>query len=54
LSGVRVCRFVRVYRFIDRILADTERSENSYNRRMFFGMAATSSWRSSRYDLGMS
>jgi hypothetical protein len=36
LSGVRVCRLVRVYRFIDRILADTERSENSYNRRMFF------------------
>jgi hypothetical protein len=36
LSGVRVCRLVRIYRFIDRILADTERSENSYNRRMFF------------------
>lgn len=36
LSGVRACRLVRIYRFIDRILADTERSENAYNRRMFF------------------
>ncbi len=36
LSGVRVCRLTRVYRFIDRILADTERSENGYHRRMFF------------------
>jgi hypothetical protein len=36
LSGVRVCRIVRMYRFIDRILADTERSENGYHRRMFF------------------
>ena len=36
LSGVRVCRLVRMYRFIDRILADTERSENGYQRRMFF------------------
>lgn len=36
VSGVRVCRLVRVYRFIDRILADTERSENGYHRRMFF------------------
>jgi len=36
LAGIRVCRLVRVYRFIDRILADTERSENSYHRRMFF------------------
>ncbi|MCM8611877.1 AIPR family protein [Accumulibacter sp.] len=36
LSGVRACRLVRIYRFIDRILADTERSENSYYRRMFF------------------
>lgn len=36
LSGVRVCRLVRMYRFIDRILADTERSENGYHRRMFF------------------
>lgn len=36
LSGVRMCRLVRIYRFIDRILADTERSENGYHRRMFF------------------
>lgn len=36
LSGVRVCRIVRMYRFIDRILSSTERSENSYPRRMFF------------------
>lgn len=36
LSGVRICRLVRVYRFIDRILADTERSETGYHRRMFF------------------
>jgi hypothetical protein len=36
LSGLRVCRLVRIYRFIDRILADTERSENGYHRRMFF------------------
>ena len=36
LSGVRMCRCVRVYRLIDKILADTERSENVYSRRMFF------------------
>ncbi len=36
LSGVRMCRLVRIYRFIDQILASTERSENSYYRRMFF------------------
>jgi hypothetical protein len=36
LSGVRVCRCVRIFRFIDKILADTEMSENSYPRRMFF------------------
>lgn len=36
LSGVRVCRLVRMYRFIDLILANTERSENGYHRRMFF------------------
>lgn len=36
LSGVRVCRLVRIYRFVDSILADTERSENGYHRRMFF------------------
>lgn len=36
LSGVRVCRSVRMYRFIDRILAGTEQSETGYHRRMFF------------------
>lgn len=36
LSGVRMCRLVRIYRFIDRILAATEQSERGYHRRMFF------------------
>jgi hypothetical protein len=36
LTGLKVCRIVRVFRFIDRILADTERSEYGYQRRMFF------------------
>lgn len=36
LSGLRMSRFVRIYRFIDRILAATERSEVEYQRRMFF------------------
>ena len=36
LSGVRVCRSVCMYRFIDRILAGTEQSETGYHRRMFF------------------
>lgn len=36
LSGLRMCRLVRIYRFIDSILADTERSEATYHRRMFF------------------
>jgi hypothetical protein len=36
LTGLRVCRVVRIYRFIDLILAATERSENGYYRRMFF------------------
>jgi len=36
LSGVRMCRLVQIYRLIDQILADTERSENSYFRRVFF------------------
>jgi len=36
LSGLHMCRLVRIYRFIDRILADTERSETGYHRRMFF------------------
>lgn len=36
LSGVRMCRLVHMYRFIDRILASNERAENGYYRRMFF------------------
>ncbi len=36
LSGTRTCRLVRVYRFIDTILAGSERSETAYFRRMFF------------------
>ena len=36
LTGIRLCRLVRIYRFIDGILAGTEWSEGSYSRRMFF------------------
>jgi hypothetical protein len=36
LSGIRVCRTVRIYQLIDRILAGSERSETTYDRRMFF------------------
>jgi hypothetical protein len=36
ITGLRVCRMVRIFRFIDQILAATERSENGYHRRMFF------------------
>ncbi|MHB8900167.1 MAG: AIPR family protein [Thermoguttaceae bacterium] len=36
LSGVRMCRLVRMFRFIDSILAATEASETEYARRMFF------------------
>ena len=36
LTGLRVCRIVRIYRFIDQILAATEWSNNGYHRRMFF------------------
>ncbi len=36
LSGVRMCRTVYIYRFIDQILAGSERSEDAYYRRMFF------------------
>ncbi|MEW6678540.1 MAG: AIPR family protein [Pseudomonadota bacterium] len=36
LSGLRLCRLVRIYRFVDAILAATERSEAQYSRRMFF------------------
>jgi hypothetical protein len=36
VTGIRVCRIVRIYRFVDQILAATEQSENGYFRRMFF------------------
>jgi hypothetical protein len=36
LSGLRICRLVRIYRFIDAILAGNERAEPTYARRMFF------------------
>lgn len=36
MTGIRVCRLVRIYRFIDQILAATERSNTGYHRRMFF------------------
>jgi hypothetical protein len=36
LTGLRVCRIVRIFRFIDQILAATERSNTGYHRRMFF------------------
>jgi hypothetical protein len=36
LSGLRLCRIVRIYRFVDQILAGSESSETRYNRRMFF------------------
>ncbi|WP_426701666.1 AIPR family protein [Rhodanobacter sp. Col0626] len=36
LSGVRMYRLVKIYRFIDQILAGSEGAESSYQRRMFF------------------
>lgn len=36
LTGVRVCRLVRIFRMLNGILAATEQSENEYARRMFF------------------
>ena len=33
---MRICRLVRIYQFVDRILAGSERAETSYDRRMFF------------------
>lgn len=36
LSGLRMCRLVRLFRFVDQILAASEASETGYNRRMFF------------------
>jgi hypothetical protein len=36
ITGLRICRMVRIFRFIDQILAATEQSNTTYNRRMFF------------------
>lgn len=36
LSSIKLCRIVRMHRFIDSILSATERSESTYSRRMFF------------------
>jgi hypothetical protein len=36
ISGLRVCRYVRVFRTIDNVLAASERAETGYFRRMFF------------------
>ncbi|NQW14036.1 MAG: AIPR family protein [Rhodobacter sp.] len=36
ISGLRICRSVHIYRFVDRILADSEKAETEYSRRMFF------------------
>lgn len=36
MTGLRICRMVRIYRFIDQILAATEWSNTGYQRRMFF------------------
>ena len=36
LSGLHMYRLVKIYRFIDQILAGSERSESAYHRRMFF------------------
>lgn len=36
LSGLRMCRLVRIYRLLDAILAGSEHSETTYFRRMFF------------------
>lgn len=36
LSGIRVCRFVRIYTYLDGILARSEAAETRYYRRMFY------------------
>ena len=36
LTGLRICRIVCIYRFIDQILSASERSATRYYRRMFF------------------
>jgi hypothetical protein len=36
MTGIRICRLVQIFRFLNEILAGSERSENAYFRRMFF------------------
>jgi len=36
LSGLRLYRIIRLYRFVDAILAEAEHTESDYHRRMFF------------------
>jgi hypothetical protein len=36
LSGIRMCRIVNIFRFLDQILAGSEAAEGRYERRMFF------------------
>lgn len=36
LTGIRLCRLVRIFRMLNGILAATEQSETEYARRMFF------------------
>ncbi len=36
VTSLRICRLVRIHRLLDQILADSERSETVYHRRMFF------------------
>lgn len=36
LSGIHMGRLIYIYRFVDQILADSEQSETSYERRTFF------------------
>lgn len=36
MTGVRICRLVQIFRFLNEILGGSERSEISYFRRMFF------------------
>jgi hypothetical protein len=36
LSGISLCRTVRVFTYLDAILASSEAADNDYNRRMFY------------------
>jgi hypothetical protein len=36
LSGLRMCRIVRLFRFIDQVLSASEAAEEGYDRKMFF------------------